>query len=642
MSHTVTTLNDVRAGDRPAAGLFGNRAFLLLWGAYGISAMGDHISELAVLKWMNALESDHITRLQAMITFMFMLPFFVLGPVNGLLADRLPRRGIMIFADVIRAVIMVNFALLLAAFSPWGTVGAFVPLMIVGIFAALFSPARCALLPTLIRDDQLVRANAMTSGLGVIATMISVAIGGYLARHYVAQVAFTVDAGTFIASAALLFFICPPARERKRHHAGVGPGALAEAFRYVGRHRRVAQLIGIAVVVWACGAAVRSTIPTLVRDVYLPDLRGDELFWYMGLFQARLGLGMLAGALILTALGDALRSEVAITWSLAGIALSIGLVAASALVPMPSWLAYTIGGVAIIFSGAFAAGVIASYHALLQRIVPNRIRGRLFGLTDLATMTGLLLATGLLGIPEWTHIDQWIGWILLAVTLVVLATALMSLLVRLRGGPFRMRVGFWWNLNEFYCKWWFRLKREGICTVPADGPVIVVANHTCSIDPLLLIASTPHRLLGFLVAEEYADLPLGGRLVRMIGSVPVRRDGHDAAGTRAALRHLKAGNALGIFIQGRIAPPGEKLEPKDGAAMLALHSGALVVPAHISGTRYDEKVAWSFFRRHRARIRFGKPIDLSRHWIPGADKESLRRISNRLLERINELGEENE
>jgi len=124
--------------------------------------------------------------------------------------------------------------------------------------------------------------------------------------------------------------------------------------------------------------------------------------------------------------------------------------------------------------------------------------------------------------------------------------------------------------------------------------------------------------------------------------VPVRRDGHDAAGTRAALRHLKAGNALGIFIQGRIAPPGEKLEPKDGAAMLALHSGALVVPAHISGTRYDEKVAWSFFRRHRARIRLGKPIDLSRHWIPGADKESLRRISNRLLERINELGEENE
>ena len=56
--------------------------------------------------------------------------------------------------------------------------------MIVGIFAALFSPARAALLPTLIKDDQLVRANAMISGLGVIATMIAVAIGGKLADLY--------------------------------------------------------------------------------------------------------------------------------------------------------------------------------------------------------------------------------------------------------------------------------------------------------------------------------------------------------------------------------------------------------------------------------------------------------------------------
>ena len=640
MTGPTAKLNSPRANGRPPAGLFTNRAFLLLWGAYAVSAMGDHISEMAVLKEMDALKSDQLTRLQAMITFMFMLPFFILGPLNGILADRLPRRGIMIFADLVRVAIMVSFSFLLAKFMPLGTIWGFVPLMIVGIFAALFSPARAALLPTLIRDNQLVRANAMMSGLGVIATMFSVAIGGYLAHRYAPRVAFTVDACTFVASAVLLFFIRLPARETQRRHAGAGLTALKEGLHYVRQHRRVAQLIGVAVVVWGCGAAVRSTIPTLVRDVYLPDVHGDQLFVYMGMFLFRLGLGMLTGALILTALGDALRSEIAITWSLAGIALSIGLVAISALVPMPSWLAYHLGGMAIIFSGIFAAGVMASYNALLQRIVPNRLRGRLFGLTDLATMSGLLLATGLIGIRDWENIDRWVGWILVGVTLIVLATAAASLTVRLRSKPFRPGVGFWWNVNEFYCKWWFRLRREGICTVPAEGPVIVVANHTCAIDPLLLIASSPHRLLGFLVAEEYAKLPIGGRLIRMIGCIPVRRDGHDAAGTRTALRHLKTGQALGIFIEGRIARPGETLEPKDGAAMLALHSGALVVPAYISGTRYDEKVSRSFFRRHRARVRFGKPIDLSRYYIPKADKETLIRISDRLLQSIRELGEE--
>jgi 1-acyl-sn-glycerol-3-phosphate acyltransferase len=285
---------------------------------------------------------------------------------------------------------------------------------------------------------------------------------------------------------------------------------------------------------------------------------------------------------------------------------------------------------------------MASYNALLQRIVPNRLRGRVFGLSDVATMAGLLLATGLLGIPEWPALDRYIGLILLGVTLVVLGSAIVSLVVRLRSGRLQGKLGFWWNVTEFYCKWWFRLKREGLCTVPPEGPVIVVANHTCSIDPLLLIASTPNRVLSFVVAAEFSDIPIAGRLTRMIGCIPVRRDGQDAAGTRIALRHLKEGNSLGIFIQGGIVPPGETREPKDGAAMLALHTGALVVPAHISGTIYDEGVVRSFFRRHKARVRFGKPIDLSRHWIPKADKKALSQISRMLMDRINELGEEEE
>src|SRR5688500_17453407 len=136
--------------EQPAAGLFRNRQFMLLWFAYGISAMGDHISEMALLKTRDAINAPNLTQLQAMITFMFMLPFFVLGPVTGILADRLPRRGIMVFADLVRAGLMFNFMWLLQQFSGGGHWQAFIPLMIVGVFAALFSPARSAFLPTLI------------------------------------------------------------------------------------------------------------------------------------------------------------------------------------------------------------------------------------------------------------------------------------------------------------------------------------------------------------------------------------------------------------------------------------------------------------------------------------------------------------
>lgn len=616
------------------AGLFRNRNFLLLWAAYGISAMGDHISEMAVLKWMNALDSPEITCLQAMITFMFMLPFFVLGPLTGLLADRLPRRGLMIAAALIRAVLMANFIYLLTYFAGWGTVGHFVPFLIVGIFAAVFSPARSALLPTLIRQDQLIRANGMSSGLGVIATMIAMLIGGYLAKHSRPEVSFYVDAGTFVASALLLWAIRVPAQEVDRPRVAVGFAALAEAARYVRKHRRVMQLIGVAVIVYSCGAVVRSVMPAIVRDAFAqPD------YVQIASFQARLGGGMLLGALILTCFGDALRSEVAITWSLAGIGAAIGILTFSVFSPLPPHIDYHIGGLAVIATGVFGTGAMASYNALMQRILPDRLRGRVFGLTDLASMAGLLLATGLIGIPHWPGIDRWVGWMLLGVTLVVFAAAVLSFRIRRRDARFPRGINLWWRFNEFYCKWWFRLKREGICTVPSHGPVIVVANHTSSIDPLLLIASTPNRLLGFVVAEEYSDLPIGNRFMRMIECIPVKRDGHDAAGTRAALRHLRAGKALGVFLEGRIARPGEQLEPKDGAALLALHTNALIVPAHISGTVYDSSVGRAFFRRHRARVRFGQPIDLSRYWIDRVDKESLGKISQMIMRRIRELGE---
>jgi 1-acyl-sn-glycerol-3-phosphate acyltransferase len=632
MSHLPDT-RAVPAG--PPVNLFRNRNFLLLWAAYGVSACGDHVSEMAVLRALGASEAPNLTQLTALMTFMFMLPFFVLGPVTGVLADRLPRRGLMIFADIIRAGIMFNFAWLVAKFaggSPWQQ---FVPLLLIGVFAAVFSPARSAFLPTLIRDDQLVRANAMSSGLGVIATMISAVIGGYLATHYAPSVSFHLTGVTFLISAMLLVLITRPRAEIERVRERTGTGGISEAVRYIFQHKRVLQLIGVAVVVWLCGAVVRSTIPTLVRDIYLEP--GDpSLFSEMSLFLARLGLGMLTGAIILTVLGDSLRSEMAITWSLMGIAGAFAIVSITALVDMSRFWSYHLGGLAIILSGIFAAGVMASYNALLQRILPNRIRGRIFGLADVALMAGLLLSTGLLGIPGWERLDRWAGWILVGVTLVTFGTGLASLVVRLKASPFGAGLRFWKNLNDFYCHWWFRLKREGLCTIPGQGPVIVVANHTCSIDPILIIASCPNRVVSFMVAHEYANIPIARHLLRVTECIPVKRDRIDATALKTAIRHLNAGKVLGIFIEGRIAPPGEEVEPKDGAALLAIKTGAKIVPVHVSGTVYDDNIAKSFFRRVHARVRYGKPIDLSSYG-DRPDKETLAAISQMLMEKIREL-----
>jgi 1-acyl-sn-glycerol-3-phosphate acyltransferase len=268
--------------------------------------------------------------------------------------------------------------------------------------------------------------------------------------------------------------------------------------------------------------------------------------------------------------------------------------------------------------------------------VPNRLRGRVFGLSDVATMAGLLLATGLIGIPEWPHIDRWVGWILVGVAVVVLATSISSFAMRLGGGTVRAGQR-WMNVNEFYCRSWFRLKREGICTVPREGPVVVVANHTCAIDPILIIASCPHRPVGFLIAEEYYDLPVFGRIIKVVDCIPVRRGQNDVGAFKAALRHLESGKVLGVFPAGRIPAPGEAVEYNDGAVALALRSGARVVPVHVSGTKYDESLSKVFFRRHEARVRFGKPVDLAGYGRD-VDRKTRHEITRMLMKRVEELG----
>ncbi len=228
-------------------------------------------------------------------------------------------------------------------------------------------------------------------------------------------------------------------------------------------------------------------------------------------------------------------------------------------------------------------------------------------------------------------------WLPIAPVGLIAVTALLMLLIPTGDMPLHVR--FWWNTNRLYCRVWFGMRIRTPVTIPPEGPVVLVANHTSSIDPVLLIASVRHRPLGFMIAREFYDLPAFGRLIKMMECIPVNRDGQDTAATRAALRHLKDGKLLGIFIEGRIAKPGEEIEPKEGAALLALRTGALVVPAHVSGTYYSDDVAQSFFRPQRTRIRFGEPIDLSKLADPH-DRDALPGLSRMLMDRIRELGED--
>lgn len=622
-------------GEDAPPSLLHNRNFILLWCAYAVSAMGDHLSEMAILKTQDALNPNvDITPLSARMSFAFFVPFLLLAPIAGVLADRLPRRLVMISADVARGLLMMCFATMIAWTQDWGSWGPFLPLVTIGTFAAIFSPARSALLPTLVNPAQLVRANGLISGLGIIASMAAALVGGYLADRYAPTVAFRADAVTFALSAVFLLLIRVPARQAYQERRGSGDSLARQLFdgcRYVAAHRRVVELLAIASIVWFCGSLVNSVIPAVVRDSY------DGTYATISAYRAYLGLGFLVGAVIIAALGSSLRSEIAMNWGLFGLAFAMAIFASSIFLPMPLLLRRSVGAVGIGLGGLFAVSTMASFNTLLQRTVADRYRGRIFGLKDLACTGSLLVAMGLLGTSSWIRIDRFAGHILIGVSLFTAAAGTITWVTRLRRSVHGTAMGVAQNINEFLCKTWWRLERIGRPTLPREGAVILAANHTCSADPNLLLAAATYRPVSFMIAVEYTNSFIVRFFAGLLDCIPVKRDGQDIAATKMALRHLRAGKAIGIFMEGRIVPPGEHIQLKDGVALLALKTGATVIPAHISGITYRKGIVKGLLTRHRARVRFGPPVDLGSLGEQRSDKAVVRLATERIYDAIQAL-----
>ncbi len=129
----------------------------------------------------------------------------------------------------------------------------------------------------------------------------------------------------------------------------------------------------------------------------------------------------------------------------------------------------------------------------------------------------------------------------------------------------------------------FRLEGHGQAHIPATGPVLLVANHSSLLDPPLVGGMSPRRM-NFLAKAELFRIPLFGGLIRRLGSRPVRREGADAGALRTALRVLREDGVLLVFPEGTRGPEGVLREPKGGAGMLAVLSGAPVVPAYVRGS----------------------------------------------------------
>jgi 1-acyl-sn-glycerol-3-phosphate acyltransferase len=175
------------------------------------------------------------------------------------------------------------------------------------------------------------------------------------------------------------------------------------------------------------------------------------------------------------------------------------------------------------------------------------------------------------------------------------------------------------------------LRVEGQGYLPRSGPYIVAANHHNYLDALVLAVSVPLPIRFLVMPRVYRATPLHPWLHRRLGSIPLRLDRADVGALRRALAVLGAGGVVGIFPEGPFSVRG-RLEPGlPGVALLALRSGAPVIPAAIRGT-YQALVGRRAYlpRRHPVTVRFGPPRRFAPA-PPGARRVARRQVTERIM-----------
>ena len=297
------------------------------------------------------------------------IPFFLMSPIAGVLTDRLNRKTVMVVCDVARAVLVLGF-LTVEGDTMWI---AYVLLAVISMFSAVFDPASSAALPNLVEPSELGPANALSGSLWGTMLAVGAALGGLVTGAFGRDVAFIVDAASFAVSAVLIARIHRPFSVGGENVETNVIRATRETVRYARRDHRVLALVTVKAGFGLAGGVI-ALIAVFAHNVFHAGAVG------IGVLMMGRGIGALIGPFVGRWFAGPQDRRL---FTAIGIALTVFGFGYALLGLMPGlWFGALAIGIAHLGGGA--QWTLSSYG--LQRIVPDRIRGRIFAF-DFALIT---------------------------------------------------------------------------------------------------------------------------------------------------------------------------------------------------------------------------------------------------------------
>jgi len=396
-----------------------NRNFRLLWLGTSISLFGDWFNTITLYTLVTKLTGSPLA--VGLVEFLKLGGFAAASIPAGILADRFDRRKLMVIADALRAVLVLGFLFVDSQEELPLLYGLIVIQVALG---AVFEPANRALMPTLVSQRELLTANAALAATWSTILAVGAAVGGLVTSAIGSDAVFVIDSLTYVASAACILAIRMPSHALPVASAPAMPGRrvrptvlfitayadLREGFRYLRTHRLVARL-ALAKTAWALGGSALVYFLTQLG----PQLTPLDPALGIGILYSARGAGTGIGP-ILARRYLSRRMWLPATGLMIAISgvlyFTVGLLPATFVIAIPIVVAHTASGANWVLS-----------TVLLQELVPNHVRGRVFA-AELMVLMGVeaVVVLGAAALLE-THI--------LSLALAILAFAVLQALTGL-------------------------------------------------------------------------------------------------------------------------------------------------------------------------------------------------------------------
>ena len=557
---------------------------------------------------------------------LFILPFFLISPIAGQLADKYEKSFLIRRVKLLEILIMLFAAVAFYLQNSWLLIAI---LFLMGTQSALFGPVKYSLLPQALHREELVGGNAMVE----FGTFLAILLG------LIASV-FILDLGTTtlslaVVSVAIIGYLTsrsipplPPASPELKVSFNLFKQT-ASILRDAYQNQTVFySILGISWF-WFIGITYVTQLPNYVRY----ELGGNEQVYILLLAMFSIGIG--AGSFLCERLSGRIVEIGLVPLG----ALGLTLFGADIYFSQPLTPGQTLFGpmtfirdgssvrvmIDIVMLGVSGGIYIVPLYALVQQRSELKKRSRIIAANNVLNALFMVVAALYALFILSTGVTVSTLFLIIAIMNVIVTLFIFTLVPE-----FVMRLLIWLLIHTVY-----RVDKTGLDKIPDDGPALLICNHVSFVDALILAGSIK-RPIRFVMYFRIYQLPILSFIFKAANAIPIASVNEHAGLMKLAFNRISEAFAEGelvcIFPEGKITDSGEMGQFKSGVIRILERDPVPIVPLALRGlwgsffSRKHGKAMTRWFPRgwfSRIELVAGDPIEAS-----AASQESLyRRIS---------------